>query len=71
MAVIDGAVRLFDCIEFNADFRILDTIGEIALLSMDLQERGHPGESQVTTPALPCWISTGVTMPLCVPRWIY
>jgi aminoglycoside phosphotransferase family enzyme/gluconate kinase len=45
MAVIDGAVRLFDCIEFNADFRILDTIGEIALLSMDLQERGHPGES--------------------------
>ena len=45
MAVIDGEVRLFDCIEFNADFRIIDSIGEIALLSMDLQERGHPGES--------------------------
>ena len=45
MAIIDGAVRLFDCIEFNADFRILDSIAEIALLDMDLNARGHPAES--------------------------
>ena len=45
MAIIDGAVRLFDCIEFNADFRIVDSIAEIALLDMDLNARGHPAES--------------------------
>jgi aminoglycoside phosphotransferase family enzyme/predicted kinase len=45
MAVIDGAVRLFDCIEFNAGFRIIDSIAEIALLAMDLEARGHPAES--------------------------
>ena len=45
MAVIDGRVRLFDCIEFNPDFRIIDSIGEIALLEMDLHARGHPAEA--------------------------
>ncbi len=45
MAIIDGAVRLFDCIEFNADFRILDSIAEVALLDMDINARGHPAES--------------------------
>ena len=45
MAIIDGEVRLFDCIEFNADFRIVDSIAEVALLDMDLNARGHPGES--------------------------
>ncbi len=45
MAIIDGEVRLFDCIEFNADFRVVDSIAEIALLDMDLCARGHPAES--------------------------
>jgi aminoglycoside phosphotransferase family enzyme/predicted kinase len=45
MAIIDGKVRLFDCIEFNADFRVVDSIAEIALLDMDLCARGHPAES--------------------------
>ena len=45
IALIDGKVRLFDCIEFNADFRIIDSIGEIALLTMDLDARAHPAES--------------------------
>jgi aminoglycoside phosphotransferase family enzyme/predicted kinase len=45
MAIIDGNVRLFDCIEFNADFRIVDSIAEVALLDMDLCARGHPAES--------------------------
>ncbi len=46
IALIDGRVRLFDCIEFNADFRIIDSIGEIALLTMDLDARDHPAESR-------------------------
>ncbi|MEZ5571065.1 MAG: AAA family ATPase [Halioglobus sp.] len=41
IAVIDGAVRLFDCIEFNASFRIMDSISEIAFLSMDMHARGY------------------------------
>jgi aminoglycoside phosphotransferase family enzyme/predicted kinase len=45
MAIIDGALCLFDCIEFNAAFRIVDSIAEIAFLDMDLNARGHPGES--------------------------
>lgn len=45
MAIIEGAVRLFDCIEFNADFRIVDSIAELALLDMDLNAREHPAES--------------------------
>ncbi|MEE4143639.1 MAG: AAA family ATPase [Halieaceae bacterium] len=45
IALIDGAVRLFDCIEFNAALRVMDSIGEIAFLSMDLEARGHSGES--------------------------
>jgi aminoglycoside phosphotransferase family enzyme/predicted kinase len=42
IALIDGAVRLFDCIEFNPAFRIMDSIGEAALLSMDMAARGYP-----------------------------
>ncbi len=41
IAVVDGAVRLFDCIEFNASFRIMDSISEIAFLSMDMDARGY------------------------------
>ncbi len=45
IALIDGEVRLFDCIEFNANLRVMDSIGEIAFLSMDLEARGHSGEA--------------------------
>jgi aminoglycoside phosphotransferase family enzyme/predicted kinase len=45
IAVIEGRVRLFDCIEFNPAFRIIDSIGEIGLLTMDLDAREHPAES--------------------------
>ncbi len=41
IAMVDGRIQLFDCIEFNRAFRIMDSIGEVALLCMDLAARGH------------------------------
>jgi aminoglycoside phosphotransferase family enzyme/predicted kinase len=41
IALVDGAVRLFDCIEFNAAYRIMDSISEVAFLSMDMDVRGY------------------------------
>lgn len=35
---IDGRPCLFDCIEFNAGFRWIDVISEVAFLVMDLEE---------------------------------
>lgn len=32
---------VFDCIEFNAHFRLLDVLNELAFLCMDLQAKGH------------------------------
>jgi aminoglycoside phosphotransferase family enzyme/predicted kinase len=46
IALVDGAVRLFDCIEFNPGFRIMDSIAEAAFLTMDLEARGYRGESR-------------------------
>src|SRR5690606_32436048 len=36
-----GEICLFDCIEFDRDIRLIDTIAELAFLVMDLQVRGH------------------------------
>jgi aminoglycoside phosphotransferase family enzyme/predicted kinase len=41
LTLIDGAVTLFDCIEFNPELRWIDVISEVAFLIMDLQERGY------------------------------
>lgn len=46
IALVDGEVRLFDCIEFNPGFRIMDSIAEAAFLTMDLEARGYSGESR-------------------------
>jgi hypothetical protein len=46
IALVDGDVRLFDCIEFNPGFRIMDSIAEAAFLTMDLEARGYRGESR-------------------------
>lgn len=43
MALIDDAVTLFDCIEFNPELRWIDSISEVAFVAMDLQARGYPG----------------------------
>lgn len=36
-----GEPLLFDCIEFNPAFRIVDTVAELAFLAMDLEARGQ------------------------------
>ncbi|MCG8611423.1 MAG: AAA family ATPase [Pseudomonadales bacterium] len=36
----DNKVILFDCIEFNDDFRCIDTLSDLAFLLMDLENRG-------------------------------
>ncbi|MBV1872826.1 MAG: AAA family ATPase, partial [Gammaproteobacteria bacterium] len=40
MALIDGTVTFFDCIEFNPAFRFVDVICELAFVLMDLESRG-------------------------------
>ncbi|MCP4765216.1 MAG: AAA family ATPase [Gammaproteobacteria bacterium] len=42
MVMIEGQVTAFDCIEFNAELRWIDTISEAAFVAMDLQARGYP-----------------------------
>ena len=42
VVLLDGKVRLFDGIEFNADLRWIDTINEVAFPLMDLEVQGHP-----------------------------
>jgi len=42
IAVIDGEIRFFDCIEFDPAFRVMDTIAELAFTTMDLSARGLP-----------------------------
>ncbi len=36
--LLDGQPRLFDCIEFNPELRIIDVISELAFLIMDLEQ---------------------------------
>ena len=42
MALIDGRVRIFDCIEFSADLRWIDVVSEAAFLAMDLLQHRRP-----------------------------
>jgi aminoglycoside phosphotransferase family enzyme/predicted kinase len=41
-----GQVTIFDCIEFNDDFRWIDVINDLAFLTMDLRFRGAGGFAQ-------------------------
>ena len=43
IVLIDGRVRIFDCIEFNPQLRWIDVINEAAFLAMDLIQRGYAG----------------------------
>lgn len=42
MALLDGEVVIFDCIEFNENLRWIDVVNELAFLLMDLDDRGRP-----------------------------
>ncbi len=42
LALIDGRITPFDCIEFNPHLRWIDVMSENAFLVMDLQDRGYP-----------------------------
>jgi len=41
IVLVDGRVRIFDCIEFNPRLRWIDVMNEAAFLSMDLIQRGY------------------------------
>ena len=43
LALIDGQVTPFDCIEFNEDFRWNDPVSEIAFVWIDLLDHRQPG----------------------------
>ncbi len=43
LVLIDGRVTLFDCIEFNEDFRWIDVANEIAFTYVDLLDHHQPG----------------------------
>ncbi len=41
IALVDGRIQIFDCIEFNSNLRWIDIINETAFLVMDLDEHGR------------------------------
>ena len=43
MALVDGEVIIFDCLEFNERLRWIDVMSEVAFVTMDLYDRGRPG----------------------------
>jgi uncharacterized protein len=42
MILLDDNVVIFDCIEFNDNFRWIDVASDVAFLTMDLEDRGRP-----------------------------
>jgi predicted kinase len=42
IAVVDGRVTMFDCIEFNDDLRWIDVMSDVAFATMDLEDRRRP-----------------------------
>jgi aminoglycoside phosphotransferase family enzyme/predicted kinase len=42
IALVDGKVTLFDCIEFNPSMRWIDVMSDVAFLVMDLRDRRRP-----------------------------
>ena len=57
----DGAVQIFDCVEFNRDLRCADVASDIAYLFMDLKRLGVPG---VATSLLASYRAAGVELPV-------
>lgn len=46
VTLLDEHVLLFDCIEFNEPFRLIDVMSDAAFLAMDLEDRGLPSLSR-------------------------
>jgi len=46
MALVDDKIVIFDCIEFNKNFYLIDVMSEIAFLVMDLEDRQEPQLAQ-------------------------
>ncbi len=44
--ITDDRVAIFDCVEFNDEFRRLDVANDVAFLAMDLDRKGHPDLSR-------------------------
>lgn len=42
VALIDGKITLFDCLEFDPNLRWIDVMNEVAFLVMDLHDRKRP-----------------------------
>ncbi len=45
----EGKPVVFDCIEFNEDFRMIDTINDVGFLIMDLEHKGYQQLAHVLT----------------------
>ena len=43
IVLVDGRVRMFDCIEFSEDLRWIDIASDIAFTWVDLMDHGQPG----------------------------
>jgi predicted kinase len=56
LALIDDRVTPFDCIEFNEDFRWIDSASEIAFVWIDLLDHARPG---LAAWFLNAWLETG------------
>ena len=79
IARIDGAITIFDGIEFNEPLRWIDVASEIAFLAMDLDDRGQPtfahrflnayarGDRRLRRRSR-CCASTSSTARWCAPR---
>ena len=67
IAVVDGRVRVFDGIEFNADLRWIDIQSEVAFLVMDLTARGR---ADYAARFLNAWLQhSGDYAGLCLQPW--
>ena len=56
----DGAVQIFDCVEFNRDVRCADIASDLAFLLMDLTRLGAP---QISTALLTRYRDAGIDLP--------
>ncbi len=60
LVLIEGRVTPFDCIEFNEDFRWIDTASELAFVWTDLLDHRRPG---LAAWLLNAWLESGGDFP--------